>query len=291
MAQFSSQPQSTWSVGTSVASNGSVGSVPVQPAYSAPAPVPVPVAPPKDSLLKNVGADPFFNSAGPVSADEMHWAYVCAMAGIVTPSIPPDWLTRPVEAVAVESATVPTPAAPGAGASGSVATPGVAGASPTAEGIRHPDPNTSVEELRWQDHVTLAASGVASVLAAATANAASQPQQPTQASAFGLQVASAPAPSTPVFPTPVRTLFPPTPPAAGAFSAPGLFGGAALGAGLGGEDVMDCGEVPPDDPGAFRCMYATAEASMASPEEMRVVQIESYRLGRQIMPYWLVPPS
>ncbi|KAG2437960.1 hypothetical protein HXX76_005575 [Chlamydomonas incerta] len=304
MAQFSQQAQSTWSVGSAVGSNGSVGSVPVQPAYSAPAPVQVPPPPPKDSLLRHVGADPFLNSAGPVSADEIHWAYVCALQGIITPSIPPDWLTRTVDPVAVESAGVSASPTPGAGASGSGApgtTPGgVAGASPTAEGMRHPDPNTSLEELRWQDYVTLAASGVTNVLAAATANAAAtaaaqpaqqqpqQPQQPQQAApAFGLPGAA--APSTPVFPTPVRTLFPPTP-STPAFGAPGLFGGG-LGAAAGGEDCMDCGEVPPDDPAAFRCMYAGAEASMASPEEMRVVQIESYKLGRQIMPYWLVPPS
>ena len=216
---------------------------------------------------------------------------MCALQGIVTPNIPPDWLTRPVDSVAVEGASVSPSPALGASGSGSVGAPaaspaGAAAASPTAEGIRHPDPNTSLEELRWQDHTTLAASGVTSVLAAATANAAAQPQQaqqapqaqPSQAPAFGLPGAAA-APSTPVFPTPVRTLFPPTP-SPPSFGGPGLFG-AGAGVGVGVEDVMDCGEVPPDDPAAFRCMYAGAEASMASPEEMRVVQVGSEELREE----------
>ncbi|PNH04780.1 hypothetical protein TSOC_009014 [Tetrabaena socialis] len=227
---------------------------------------------------------------------------------------------------------------------------------PTCGGtLVHPDPaSSSVDEVRWR-HYQAVASGAAPAAAAAAAGGGGG----GLAAAFGggLSLAGAPAagaagaavpapagaPLSPFFPTPVRTLFPPTPPPAGpaaagagagagglmgfggaaAPAAPGsggggllgfggaaapLFGAAPLGGAGGGlalgglalggllplgggaalgADEMDTAEAPPDAEGQLRCIYAVGAAAGASPEEMRLVQVESYRAGRQVAPYWM----
>ncbi|KXZ41554.1 hypothetical protein GPECTOR_397g223 [Gonium pectorale] len=154
--------------------------------------------------------------------------------------------------------------------------------------MRHPDPSNSLEELRWRDYQTLRAGGIppAMALPSATATTGSgatittAPAAQPQPAAAGPGVmppylgVGAATPNTPQFPTPVRTLFPPTPPP------------VALGA-VGGADDMDT-SAGLDLESQFHSMYARPENAVASPEEMRVVQVESYKAGRQIAPYWLV---
>ncbi|KAG2500668.1 hypothetical protein HYH03_001434 [Edaphochlamys debaryana] len=183
----------------------------------------------------------------------------------------------PVTTAASESTPRTEPQQPSLSSAGSAPPPGSASAT---EVLRHPEPSTSLEELRWRDHLTTAAGGVPAPLVLPSAPAAPAPLGALPlggAPTFGVGAPGATpptAPGTPLFTTPVRTLFPPTP----------------VQLGLPGEDIMDCAESL-DVESQFASIYATPGASAASPEEMRVVQMESYKLGRQIMPYWLVPGS
>jgi hypothetical protein len=132
------------------------------------------------------------------------------------------------------------------------------GAAP--EVLRHPDPLFSVEELRWEDVQRLQAGQQPAAYAST-----SHPLTPAAATS------AAGPPGTPVFPTPVRTLFPGTPAeTSGTASASGLLGmpstalGSSAPAGLGSfaafastglvglsADDMDTGVLPEDDTAKF----------------------------------------
>ncbi|GFR48594.1 hypothetical protein Agub_g10498 [Astrephomene gubernaculifera] len=240
----------------------------------------------RDCTLRHVSADPYFTAQGPISSDEYHWAVVSHLKSLKPSDQPSAWVTRPVAPIApsvVESGSSATAAGNVPATSGS-APAAVSAGSPSGETLKHPDPLTSLEELRWRDYQTLrqqqGGTSAAPAIPALPANLPQQPQPaaPQLAAATALAASGTSAPQTPVFPTPVRTLFPPTPQPAAA---------AAAAAGGGQEDVMDTAECV-DAESQFKCMYAQPAAAMASPEEMRVVQVESYKAGRQVVPYWLV---
>lgn len=223
-----------------------------------------------DGVLRHVGVDPYFTKDGPISAEEFHWATISLLKSLQPSQAIPEWVKRTVEPAFMDQAGVAAPARTVSNAATAVlaAYPTAAQAatkayptptpvgSPATDKPVHPDPhNYSVEELRWNDWLqkkpTPAVGGAAASLPWGGIPGPAQPQLPS----------STTVPNTPTFPTPVRTLFPPTPPAGAAAVFPS------------GES-MDT-SVTPDLVQHFQCIYAQQSSSMASPEEMRVVQVST----------------
>ncbi|GLI68655.1 hypothetical protein VaNZ11_013131 [Volvox africanus] len=235
-------------------------------------------------VLRHIGAETAMSKSGILSPEEHRWATHCYRKTAPQGQELPSWITnriKDIPATAVDGAAA-APVTNGSSAS-STSLPAVQdnGGSPRSDTFEDPHPNTSLDELRWayyqtapknQNNLPVAASALAQQAAGGA------PAGPLSHSV--LSASSDAPPQTPIFHTPVRALFPPTPvvQAGGAAAVPKQQpeGGCM--------DMSDALDVEQH----FQCIYALPANSIASPEEMRVVQVESYKVGKQVMPYWLV---
>ncbi|EFJ43038.1 hypothetical protein VOLCADRAFT_96794 [Volvox carteri f. nagariensis] len=215
-------------------------------------------------VLRHVGADPLLTSRGPLSPEEHRFESLRALRGLQPGQAPPSWVNHIVKGINLAAAEKASDSAPANSRPLESTTQAVAvtASPPSADVLKHPEPGTSVEELRWRDYQALKQNRVPG----AVVSAPTGPQQPTGALP-GASLSALPpsnvAPNTPIFPTPVRTLFPPTPL-------------AAVGVSVLQPDVesMDTSDTP-DGEQHFQCIYAQPGNAIASPEEMRVVQASS----------------
>ncbi len=209
----------------------------------------------------------------------------------------PPWVTHVVAGVSPgENSNQPQPQAAAAHGVAALGAAAAASAGPSSGLLLDPSA-PSVEEARWRDHQAgLRNAGCAPAGAPPLAPPLAQLQSAASTGPAGSPGAFGAALQLGSFGAGVSG--PAAPGLAAAASVPSGLGGAsvwgspagtALGweAGAAGQD-MDEGAEQAGCEGLFACMYATAQASVASPEEMRVVQQASYATGQQVQPYWLL---
>ncbi|GIL91555.1 hypothetical protein Vretimale_18426 [Volvox reticuliferus] len=281
--QHSAQTSSSWrSVGTTVGSNPVSNVLPAQVTQPLQSGAQHVVRPQSSAscVLRHIGAETAMSKSGILSPEEHRWATHCYQRTAPQGQELPSWITNRLKdiPVAIIDGATAAPVPNGSSApSASLPVVQETGGSPRSDTFQDPHPNTSLDELRWayyqtapknQNHLSVAACAIPLAGGPPAGNSA-------------LSASSAAPPQTPIFPTPVRALFPPTPilQAGDAAAVPGC---QQLQKGC--MDTSDALDVEQH----FQCIYVLPANSIASPEEMRVVQVESYKVGKQIMPYWLV---
>lgn len=205
----------------------------------------------------------------------------------------PAWVTHVVVGVPPGESNHSQPQA--AAAHGGFSTPVSASAGPSSGLLLDPSA-PSVEEARWRDHQAglrnagCGPAGAAPLTPPGQLQSAASTGAAGSSGAFGaaLQLGSfgGGVPGTPAQGLAASASLPL---GLGGASGWGGAAGTALGweAGAAGQDMDESVELAGCE-GLFACMYATPQASVASPEEMRVVQQASYATGQQVQPYWLL---